>query len=56
MKETPTCFDKVCVKKDKYSGEIFLNTAMSGSYITIEQPFEEVLSVAVESPITTTKV
>ena len=49
-------FDKVRVKKDKYSGEIFLNTAMSGSTITIEQPFEEMLTVAVDLPITTTKV
>ena len=49
-------FKNVRMKKDKYSGEIFLNTAKSGSAITSDQPFQEMLAVAVDLPVTTVNV
>ena len=49
-------FRNVRVKKDKYTAEVFLNTAMSGSEITTDQPFQEMLAVAVDLPCVTTYV
>lgn len=46
-------FHDIRVKKDKFSSEIFLNTAKNGSKITDEEPFQEMLPVTAEMPSST---